>query len=154
MPPRHFLATVVSIVLMRDLSSNSHRIPTRRRIMVVMGIAVKLAVGLVLLLPMTAYVVGSLVAAADEPREHAPIILEEPTRTPEKPTDKSTDHRPDDHKSQRGGDDHEPQVIPPSPDVLDDDGDVFDDHGGNSGPGGGGDDSGGDDSSGKGSGDD
>ena len=33
----------------------------------VMGIAWKVVVGLVLLLPMTAYVVGSLVAAADEP---------------------------------------------------------------------------------------
>ncbi len=91
----------------------------------VMGIAWKIVVGLVLLLPMTAYVVGSLVAAADEPREHAPIIVEEQTQAPDKsgpspsekptqkPSDKKTD-RGDDH----GGDDEsdDPEDITPSPD--------------------------------------
>jgi hypothetical protein len=118
--------------------------------MVVMGIALKVVVGLVLLLPMTAYVVGSLVAAADEPREHAPIIVEERTQKPEpsqSPTDKPT-NKPSGHKSEHGekhGNEGPPTVIPPSPS------DLFDDHGGddNSGKG-----SGGDDNSGKGSGDD
>jgi hypothetical protein len=144
---------------MRVLSSNSHRIPTYRRIMVVMGIAVKVVVGLVLLLPMTAYVVGSLVAAADEPREHAPIIVEEQTRTPgnpsQSPSAKPTDKTDDDGKGRgrgrgRGGDDDDPpEVIPPSPS------DLFDDHGGdddNSGKGSDDDDD--DDNSGKGSDDD
>jgi hypothetical protein len=142
---------------MRDLSSNSHRIPTLRRIMGFMGIAVKVLIGLVLLLPMTAYVVGSLVAAADPPRQHDPIIVQEPAKTSDhprqspsaKPTEKPGHHKGDD-KHGRGNDDNEtPEVITPSPSEL------FDDHGGldNSGKGsdGGGDDGG---SSGKGSGDD
>ena len=127
--------------------------------MVVMGIAVKVAVGLVLLLPMTGYVVGSLVAAADPPREHAPIIVQEQTQSPDKPRQSPSDKpskKPSDKKSERGddhggedpGDDDTPEVITPSPD------DLFDDNGGdddNSGKGSGGDD---DDSSGKGSGHD
>jgi hypothetical protein len=131
---------------MRELSSNSHRIPTLRRIMGFMGIAVKVLVGLVLLLPMTAYVVGSLVAAADEPREHAPIIVEEQTRTPDNPSQspsaKPTKKTDDDDKGRgrgrgRGGDDNDPpEIVTPSPS------DLFDDHGGD------------DDNSGKGSGDD
>ena len=123
-----------------------------------MGIAWKVAVGLVLLLPMTAYVVGSLVAAADEPREHAPIIVQEQTQTPDQPTqspsEKPTKKPGDDRKGHDKGDDHgddegdddPPTVIPPSPS------DLFDDHGGdddNSGKGSSGSD---DDSSGKGSG--
>jgi hypothetical protein len=140
---------------MRELSSNSHRFPTLRRIMGVMGIAVKVLVGLVLLLPMTAYVVGSLVAAADEPREHAPIILQEQTKSPDKPKQSPSEkptHKPSDDKSDRGDDDEsdDPEVITPSPSVFDDDDEDDEDH---SGPGGGGDD-GGDDNSGKGSGDD
>jgi hypothetical protein len=140
---------------MRVLSSNSHRIPTYRRIMVVMGTAVKVVVGLVLLLPMTAYVVGSLVAAADEPQEHAPIIVEEQTRTPDKPSQSPSakpTNKPDDDNSGKGkggDDDDPPEVIPPSPS------DLFDDHGGdddNSGKGSGDDDN--DDNSGKGSDDD
>jgi hypothetical protein len=144
---------------MRELSSNSHRIPTLRRIMGFMGIAVKVLIGLVLLLPMTAYVVGSLVAAAEEPQQHQPIIVEEQTQKPAEPGKSSSQahtHKPDDHgknKGHGGGRDDDPEVVQPSPSVLDDDGDVFDDHGGleNSGKGSGG---GGDDNSGKGSGDD
>ena len=125
----------------------------------VMGIAWKVVLGLVLILPMTAYVVGSLVAAADEPREHAPIIVEEQTRTPDNPSQspsaKPTKKSDDDDKGRgrgrgRGGDDDDdpPEIITPSPS------DLFDDHGGdddNSGKGSGDDDG---DSSGKGSGDD
>jgi hypothetical protein len=152
----------VATARMRVLSSNSHRIPTYRRIMVVMGIAVKVVVGLVLLLPMTAYVVGSLVAAADEPQEHAPIIIEEQTKSPENPSQspsaEPTKKTEDDDKGRgrgrgRGGDDdpgddETPEIITPSPD------DLFDDHGGddNSGKGSGDDDD--DDNSGKGSDDD
>lgn len=123
-----------------------------------MGIAVKVLIGLVLLLPMTAYVVGSLVAAADPPRQHDPIIVQEQTNTPnkpdpspsEKPTKKAGHDKKDDHGGGKGtgnDDGTPPTVIPPSPS------DLFDDHGGldNSGKGSGG---GGDDSSGKGSGDD
>src|SRR5215208_2133057 len=120
---------------MRELSSNSHRIPTLRRIMGFMGIAVKVLIGLVLLLPMTAYVVGSLVAAADEPREHAPIIVKEQTKAPDdpsqspsaKPTEKPSPHksgRGDDHPGDHHGDDATPEIITPSPS------DLFDDHGG------------------------
>jgi hypothetical protein len=139
---------------MRELSSISHRIHTGRRIMGGMGTAWKVLLGLVLVLPMTAYVVGSLVAAADVPVEHAPIIVEEQTHTPEpsqspsdKPTQKPSDDktRGHDQNDDHGGDD--PQVITPSPDVFDDNG--GDDNSGK----GSGDDSGGD-SSGKGSGDD
>ena len=121
----------------------------------VMGIAWKVVIGLVLVLPMTAYVVGSLVAVADEPTEHTPIIVEERTQAPDKsgpsPTEKPT-KKPSDDKTDRGddhggddGDDDGPQVITPSPSV-------FDDNGGedNSGKGSGDDD----DSSGKGSGHD
>ena len=126
--------------------------------MVGMGIAVKVLIGLVLLLPMTAYLVGSLVAAAVEPPQHDPIIVEEQTQKPDdpgkSPSQKHT-HKPDDHGKNRGhgdGSDDDPEVVQPPPSVMDDDGDVFDDHGGldNSGKGSGG----GDDSSGKGSGHD
>lgn len=121
-----------------------------------MGIAVKVLIGLVLLLPMTAYVVHGLVAAADPPREHAPIIVQEQTNTPKKqdpspsgkPTEKPGHHKKGHGEGQgRGNDDNSPPtVIPPSPS------DLFDDHGGldNSGKGSGGDDDG--SSSGKGSG--
>ena len=123
--------------------------------MVVMGIAVKVAIGLVLLLPMTGYVVGSLVAAADPPREHAPIIVQEQTKSPDdpgkspsaKPTKKPSHHQRHHGDGPGDGQSSEPPVIvTPSPE------DLFDDHGGldNSGKGSGG---GGDDSSGKGSGD-
>jgi hypothetical protein len=150
---------------MRGLSSNSHRIPTNRRIMGDMGIAGKVAVGLVLLLPMTGYVVRSLVAAAEPPREHAPIIVQEQTDSPkpskspsDKPKKGDKDDREDDHKGQGKGDDRSdegdddpPEIIQPSPsDLFDDD---FDDDGDddNSGKGSSGSD---DDSSGKGSGHD
>src|SRR5215210_4481361 len=107
---------------MRELSSNSHRIPTLRRIMGFMGIAVKVLIGLVLLLPMTAYVVGSLVAAADPPRQHDPIIVQEQTKTPnnpgQSPSAKPTE-KPDHHKTGHGddpsggnGDDGPPVVVP------------------------------------------
>lgn len=113
-----------------------------------MGIAVKVLIGLVLLLPMTAYVVGSLVAAAVEPLPHEPIIVQEqkqpadnPGKSPsQKHTQKSDDHHGKNRGHGGGSDDNGPKVVPPSPSVMDDDGDVFDDHGGG-------------DSSGKGSGD-
>jgi hypothetical protein len=131
-----------------------------------MGIAWKVAVGLVLLLPMTGYVVGSLVAAADPPREHAPIIVQEQTDSPrpsKSPSDKPRNHKGDrddrdDHKGEdKGdddGDDDPPVVIQPSPSDLFDDDDFDDDDDGdddNSGKGSSGSDS---DSSGKGSGHD
>ena len=122
----------------------------------VMGIAVKVLIGLVLLLPMTAYVVHGLVAAAVEPTPHTPIIVQEQTNTPKKqdpspsgkPTEKPGHHKKGHGEGQgRGNDDNNPPtVIPPSPS------DLFDDNGGdedNSGKGSGG---GEDDSSGKGSG--
>ena len=124
--------------------------------MVGMGIAVKVLIGLVLLLPMTAYVVGSLVAAAVEPPQHDPIIVEEQTQSPDKPrqspsakpTQKPGHDKHDDHGGGKGkgDDDDPPKVITPSPS------DLFDDNGGdddNSGKGSGGSD---EDSSGKGSG--
>ena len=58
-----------------------------------MGIAVKVLIGLVLLLPMTAYVVGSLVAAADPPRQHDPIIVEQRTQKRECPDPDILPHR-------------------------------------------------------------
>jgi hypothetical protein len=147
---------------MRELSSNSHRIPTIRRKMEVMGIAWKVVVGLVLLLPMTAYVVGSLVATAEEPPEHAPIIVEERTQAPdtsgpspsEKPTQKPSDDKSD-RKDDHGGDDDDetPEVVTPSPSEFDDD-DDDDNSGQGRGRGRGGDDDGDDDNSGKGSDDD
>jgi len=118
-----------------------------------MGIAVKVLIGLVLLLPMTAYVVGSLVAAAVEPPQHEPIIVQEQTQKPSDPgkspshkhTHKPGDDRQGGHGKNRGrGGDDDPVVVQPSPSVMDDDGDVFDDHGGgdSSGKGSGGDSSG------------
>jgi hypothetical protein len=121
-----------------------------------MGIAVKVLIGLVLLLPMTAYVVGSLVASAVTPTPHTPIIVQEQTQSPKpshspsgKPSEKPNEDKKghgEGHKGRGNDDNSPPTVIPPSPS------DLFDDHGGldNSGKGsGGGDDS----SSGKGSGD-
>jgi hypothetical protein len=160
------LATVVSPGRMRDLSSNSHRIPTMRRIMGVMGTAWKVVIGLVLVLPMTAYVVGSLVAVADEPPEHAPIIVEEQTQAPSdsgrpsgRPTDRPSDEESDDRGRNRGpgggdDDDETPEVITPSPSEFDDDDDDDDNSGQGRGRGRGGDDDGDDDNSGPGSDDD
>jgi hypothetical protein len=135
---------------MRELSSISHRIHTGRRIMGVMATVWKVLIGLALVLPMTAYVGWSLVAAANEPLPHDPIIVQERTHTPEpsqSPSNKPT-QKPSEHKTDRGDDpgaDNGPEIITQSPEV-------FDDHGGldNSGKGSGGDD---DSSSGKGSGD-
>jgi hypothetical protein len=145
---------------MRELSSNSHRIPTLRRIMGVMGIAWKVVIGLALVLPMTAYVVGSLVAVADEPPQHEPIIVEEQTQAPnpsrspsDKPTEKPSDKNPDRGDDHGGDDDDEtPEVITPSPSEFDDD-DDDDNSGQGRGRGRGGDD-GDDDNSGPGSDDD
>lgn len=119
----------------------------------VMATVWKVLIGLALVLPMTAYVVHGLVAVAQEPVQHDPIIVEQPTQTPdqprqspsEKPTKKSGDDKPRGHdqNDDHGGDD--PQVITPSPD------DLFDDNGGDDNSGKGSDD---DDSSGKGSGHD
>jgi hypothetical protein len=150
---------------MRGLSSNSHRNPTLRRIMVVMGTAVKVLIGLVLLLPMTAYVTYSLVAAADPPPQHAPIIVEQPAQKahhPAKSPSPKQSHKPghdrnDDHGKNKGsgggegkGDDGPGTVVvTPSP-VATPSPEVFDDHGGGDSSGKGS----GDDSSGKGSGHD
>ena len=121
----------------------------------VMGTAVKVLIGLVLVLPMTAYVVGSLVAAADTPQPHQPIIVQAPTKTPDKPapspsgkpTEKPGHDKNDDHGGKgKGNDDPGTVIVTPSPS------DLFDDNGGledNSGKGSGGGD---DDSSGSGSG--
>jgi hypothetical protein len=151
MPPRDSPATVVRIGRMRELSSNSHRIPTRKRIMGGMGTAWKVLVGVVLLIPMTAYVVGSLVAAADEPRQHDPIIVEQRTASPdkspsEKPSPRKSPSPSDDDNGGRGGgdDDDDTETITPSPS------DLFDDHGGDRDD----DDDFDDDNSGKGSDDD
>lgn len=122
-----------------------------------MGIAVKVLIGLVLLLPMTAYVVGSLVAAAVEPPQHDPIIIQEQKQPASNPGQSSSPkhthkhhHQPSDDKTDRGDDQGrgsdddqtvDPPIVTPSPEI-------FDDHvgGDSSGKGSG------DDSSGKGSG--
>src|SRR3712207_3551286 len=105
---------------MRELSSNSHRVPTLRRIMGGMATAWKVLIGVVLLIPMTAYVVGSLVAAADEPRQHDPIIIEERTASPdtspsEKPSPRKSPSPSDDDDGRGGGDDDDTETITPSP---------------------------------------
>ena len=112
--------------------------------MEVMGTAVKVLIGLVLVLPMTAYVAGSLVAAADEPVQHQPIIVQQ-TKTPDNPgqspSGKPTE-KPGDKKSAheqhhgKGGDDDPPEIITPSPsDLFDDNGGAEDNSGKGSGDG-------------------
>lgn len=113
--------------------------------MVLMGFAWKVLVGLLLVLPMTAYVALSLVAAADEPRQHQPIIVQERTPSPDNPG-KSPSAKPSPNKSpssfpsaspsdDHGGDDEsdDPEVITPSPSAFDDretNGSGHDDRGG------------------------
>ncbi|MGH3361370.1 MAG: hypothetical protein ACRDOM_02835 [Nocardioides sp.] len=89
----------------------------------------KVAIALVLALPMTAYVVGSLVASADEPTRPEPIIVEEESPDPPDrsgtPGDKQSREpgEQDDEDDDRNDDDGPPVVVTPKPDDLDDDSD-------------------------------
>lgn len=140
---------------MRVLSSSSYAHPTPRPHDGAMSTLLKAAIAVALLVPMTAYVVGSLVAAADEPARPDPIIVQEapagtdrPTLPPRKtPGDddpgenreerEDREDREDDNSgpgSDDESDDDGPIVVRPEPDDLrdesDDDGrDVDDDDG-------------------------
>jgi len=127
-----------------------------------MSILWKLLVGLGIALPITAYVLGSLVATADEPEPRPPIVISDSgastsSGTPARKDDQGNKNqgqktRNDDNRrgdDDRSGDDDVEAVVP-TPDNLDDSDDDAgrdddgDDHGGDddsSGPGGGDDDS-------------
>ncbi len=131
-----------------------------------MSILWKLLVGLGIALPITAYVLGSLVATADEPEPRPPIVISDSgastsSGTPARKDDQGNKNqgqktRNDDNRrgdDDRSGDDDVEAVVP-TPDNLDDSDDDAgrdddgNDHGGddrgdddNSGPGGGDDDS-------------
>lgn len=118
-----------------------------------MSLFLKIAMGLTLALPMSAYVVGSLVASADEPAPREVIVIRDsatspgPEEQPGRTTQPRPDHRGEDDGQSVVGDD-DVEVVLPEPDDIDDDGDdsgrdgddTTDDGHDNSGPGGGGDD--------------
>lgn len=93
-----------------------------------MSIFTKVAVGAALALPMTAYVVGTLVSADSEPVRPDPIVLEydvtdsvSPAPTSGRPDGAPSDDRDD---SAHDGDDpssDEPEVVRADPDDLDED---------------------------------
>jgi hypothetical protein len=74
---------------MRDLSWSSHRHSINDRDSGVMSSWVKTLVVLALVVPMTAYVAGSLVASSSyEPRDRRPVIIQDaPSQEPERVRD-------------------------------------------------------------------
>jgi uncharacterized membrane protein YgcG len=146
---------------MRVLSSTSHGGPTIREDGGDMSSLWKVLLGLALVVPLGAYVAGSLAASASEdPAPRHTIVIEEPSPSPSRtprPTPSETPESP------RATDDGVDVIVPEYDDFDDDDDQGDDDHGGedhsddNSGHGGGDDDHSGDDhggSSGSGGGDD
>lgn len=124
---------------MRTFSSRSHVDPTHERHTGRVSIFLKVAVGLLLTLPLGAYVAGTLVASqASMPEERAPIGVESSpsssttaTRpSPSVPT--PDDRRPDDRNSSHGGsgdddsdgsghdDPDDVEVVRPSPHEIED----------------------------------
>src|SRR3954451_24532043 len=124
---------------MRRLSSDSHQRPTSGHDRRAMRSFWKVFAALALMLPLGAFVAGTLVAsAADDPTPRHTVIIDDPSGTPspssspsEDPGDDATEDQGDDHGDDHGGDDGLSEVTP-SPDDWDDHGD---DHGGHSGPG-------------------
>src|SRR6478609_4007623 len=104
---------------MRVLSSRSHRCPTIGEDGGHMKTVWKVLLGLALVVPMGAYVVGSLAAsAADEPAPRQIIQIQEPDPTPTptpKPTKTPTPTPPS------TDDDDDVEVITPDYDDFDDD---------------------------------
>ncbi len=97
-----------------------------------MSTFLKVALGLLLTLPLGAYITGTLVASqTDMPQERAPVVIdsrptESPTATPSppepsrSPDDKGGDRKDRDDDSGHGGDD-DVRVIRPTPRDVDDD---------------------------------
>ena len=82
-------------------------------------------VGLAIVLPIAAYVVGSLtVSAADDPAPPAPVRIADPTETPALPDERTTRANDDDDARDDDADDNEVRVVTPQPTRVDgDDGD-------------------------------
>lgn len=91
----------------------------------------QVALALALVLPLAAYVLGTVMAAEPAPADHQPIILQqtsEPTPSPKPPRTK----KPKPSPGQDDGDDDEPEVVEPryveqDDDDWDDDDDDWDD---------------------------
>lgn len=121
---------------MRGLSSSSHPVPTCDGHTVRVSTLLKVAVGLLLTLPLGAYIAGTLVASqAAMPSERAPIVIETTTATTPSasPTTPAPSRTPrpaptapsasDDHDDDSGIDDSDDRVrvVRPSPHDVDDD---------------------------------
>ena len=121
-----------------------------------MSILWKLLLGVGIALPISAYVLGSLVASADEPAPRSPIVIEDASTS--LPSGSPTNRGGDDRRGDDRDDRDDVDVVTPSPDDVDDHGDDAGRDDDDSGHGGGDDDSGhgsgDDDSSGHGSGGD
>lgn len=127
---------------MRTFSSASHLAPTQERHTCRVSIFLKVAIGLLLTLPLGAYIAGTLVASqASMPDERAPIVVEStpssstttatPSRTP-RPSPSRTTPTPDDRRSDDGrhddsddsghdDDSDDVKVVRPSPREVEDD---------------------------------
>lgn len=117
---------------MRRLSSASHPDPTRRRQTAVMSRLVKVFLVLALVVPVSAYVAGSLAASsADEPADHTPVIIQDAVpgdSGTDSPTTDATPTNGDDRDDDRDDDSpsvdkNQPTVVTPKPTPVDDDDD-------------------------------
>ena len=94
-----------------------------------MSTFLKVALGLLLTLPLGAYITGTLVASqADMPQDRAPVVVDSPPSEtppttpapPPSPTRSPGDDRGDDHDDDHDDDD-DVRVIRPTPREVDDD---------------------------------
>lgn len=102
-----------------------------------MSTFLKVAIGLLLTLPLGAYIAGTLVASqASMPPERRPVVIEAttpsdgPSATPSRSPSRSPESTPDDHSGEGGehghhgdddGDDDSVTVVRPTPREVDDD---------------------------------
>lgn len=118
---------------MRTFSSASHLPPTLTGHTWPVSTFLKVALGLLLTLPLGAYIAGTLVASqASMPAERRPVVIEAttsdtPSATPSRSPSRTPEPTPDDHGGERGddhggGDDDESvHVVRPTPREVDDD---------------------------------
>lgn len=117
---------------MRTFSSASHLPPTLTGHTWPVSTFLKVAIGLLLTLPLGAYIAGTLVASqASMPAERRPVVIEAttsdtPSATPSRSPSRTPEPTPDDHGGERsddhgGGDDEHVDVVRPTPREVDDD---------------------------------
>src|SRR6478735_11421110 len=107
---------------MRVLSSRSHRCPTIGEDGGVMKTVWKILLGLALVVPVGAYVVGSLAAsAADDPAPRQTIQIQEPDPTPAPSKTPTRTPPPAPTSTESDDDDDDVEVITPYDDLDDDD---------------------------------